>query len=52
VADAPGDRPDAYSERQLAQAVLSRFDAETYAVRGPLSGITFSADQVETEGSR
>jgi RNA polymerase sigma-70 factor (ECF subfamily) len=32
VPDARGDRPDAYPDRQLAQAVLSRFDGETQAV--------------------
>ena len=30
--DAHGERPDAYPDRQLAQAVLSRFDEETQAV--------------------
>ena len=32
VPDARADGPDAYPDRQLAQAVLSRFDAETQAV--------------------
>jgi RNA polymerase sigma-70 factor (ECF subfamily) len=32
VPDARGERPDAYPDRQLAQAVLSRFDEETQAV--------------------
>jgi RNA polymerase sigma-70 factor (ECF subfamily) len=32
VPDARGDGPDAYPDRQLAQAVLSRFDKETQAV--------------------
>jgi RNA polymerase sigma-70 factor (ECF subfamily) len=32
MAIAQGNRPDAYPERQLAQAVLSRFDAVTQAV--------------------
>jgi RNA polymerase sigma-70 factor (ECF subfamily) len=32
VADRFGERPDAYPERQLAQAVLSRFDEQTQAV--------------------
>jgi RNA polymerase sigma-70 factor (ECF subfamily) len=32
VPDAHADRPDAYPDRQLAQAVLSRFDDETQAV--------------------
>jgi RNA polymerase sigma-70 factor (ECF subfamily) len=32
VPDSRGDRPDAYPDRQLAQAVLSRFDEETQAV--------------------
>ena len=32
VPDAQGERPDAYPDRQLAQAVLSRFDEETQAV--------------------
>jgi len=32
VPDTRGDGPDAYPDRQLAQAVLSRFDEETQAV--------------------
>ena len=32
VADVHAERPDAYPDRQLAQAVLSRFDGETQAV--------------------
>jgi DNA-directed RNA polymerase specialized sigma24 family protein len=32
VADRCGERPDASPERRLAQAVLSRFDAQTQAV--------------------
>jgi len=32
VPDARGERPDAYPDRQLAQAVLPRFDEETQAV--------------------
>jgi RNA polymerase sigma-70 factor (ECF subfamily) len=32
VPDAHADRPDAYPDRQLAQAVLARFDDETQAV--------------------
>ena len=32
VPDAQGERPDAYPDRQLAQAVLARFDEETQAV--------------------
>src|SRR5512137_565183 len=32
VPDARGDGPDAYPDRHLAQAILSRFDGETQAV--------------------